>query len=175
MPEYQLRRSKRVKRLRIEVGAGGVVLVVAPERMSERVITTFISQKQKWIARHVKKMKDIEPTIFSDHSAAQYIRYKERARALVHKKLKYWNTYYQFEYNQVRIKNMKSRWGSCSAQKNVNFHYKILFLSEEQQDYLIVHELCHLTYMSHGPRFWGQVEKTIPNYKSIRASFNNLI
>ncbi|MBT4153245.1 MAG: M48 family metallopeptidase, partial [Candidatus Magasanikbacteria bacterium] len=175
MGEYTFRRSKRAKRLRIEIDARGGVLVVAPERMSQRIIDTFIKEKKSWIQKHVRGMQQKEPTKLSDHSPAQYQKYKERARALTHKKLKHWNEFYGFEYNQVRIKNMKTRWGSCSSEKNLNFHYKLLFLSEEQQDYLIVHELCHLRYMSHGPRFWGLVERTIPNYKRIRKSFSGLI
>lgn len=94
-----------------------------------------------------------------------YKSHKEAARILVHQRLNYWNQFYNFQYGRVSIKNTRSRWGSCSSKKNLNFNYRIIFLSPELQDYLIVHELCHLAEMNHGPRFWSLVAKQIPDYK----------
>lgn len=95
-----------------------------------------------------------------------YQTYKEKARKLVWERLLFWNRFYNFKVNQVRIKNTVSRWGSCSSLGNLNFHYKILFLPKHLQDYLIVHELCHLKEMNHSRKFWTLVEKTIPNYQA---------
>jgi predicted metal-dependent hydrolase len=94
-----------------------------------------------------------------------YKKYKEQARMLVHARLEYFNSFYNFSYNKVFIKNTKTRWGSCSSKGNLNFSYKIIFLDPAVQDYLIVHELCHLKELNHGSAFWSLVEQQIPEYK----------
>ena len=101
-------------------------------------------------------------------SKARYKEHKETARELALARLSHFNQFYGFDYKKIFIKNLKSRWGSCSKLQNLNFNYKIVFLSVELQDYLIVHELCHLSEFNHSPKFWALVEKTIPNYKHAR-------
>ena len=93
----------------------------------------------------------------------EYLKYKEQARALVHAKLEHWNAHYNLSYNKVFIKNQKTKWGSCSTKQNLNFSYRIVLLPEDLQDYLIVHELCHLHHMNHGEYFWSLVAETIPD------------
>ncbi len=97
-----------------------------------------------------------------------YLQHKEQARTLVKERLAHFNTFYKFDFKKVFIKNQKSVWGSCSTRKNLNFNYKIIFLSPQVADYLIVHELCHLKEMNHRAVFWSLVEKTVPNYKKLR-------
>jgi predicted metal-dependent hydrolase len=99
-----------------------------------------------------------------------YQKHKEFARALVKARLLHFNQFYNFEYNTVSIKNMKTRWGSCSSKRNLNFNYKILFLKPEEQDYIIVHELCHLKELNHGPHFWELVAQQSPNWRTIRST-----
>ncbi len=99
---------------------------------------------------------------------SDYIINKSKAERLVWGRLEHFNSFYDFTYHRVCIRDQKSRWGSCSAQKNLNFSYRIIFLPPELADYLIVHELCHLGEMNHAARFWKLVEKTIPGYKKIR-------
>jgi predicted metal-dependent hydrolase len=98
----------------------------------------------------------------------KYLRYKEAARTLVIERLEHFNTFYNFHYKRIFIKNHKSRWGSCSKQGNLNFNYRIVFLPPKLADYLIVHELCHLGEFNHSPRFWKLVERTLPDWKKRR-------
>lgn len=92
---------------------------------------------------------------------------REYARRFVQGRLNYFNQFYGFKINRVAIKNTKSRWGSCSSKKNLNFNYKIIYLKPELADYLIVHELCHLGEFNHSKNFWALVAKTIPNFIKI--------
>jgi len=84
--------------------------------------------------------------------------------------LEYFNTFYNFKWGRVTIRNQKTRWGSCSKKGNLNFNYKIALLKPSQADYIIVHELCHLKEFNHGKNFWSLVAQTIPDYKEVRSS-----
>ncbi len=98
----------------------------------------------------------------------KYKEHKESARVLVCALLEKWNEQYQLSWNKVAIRNQSSRWGSCSSKKNLNFSYKIVFLSERLAEYLVVHELCHLKEFNHSQIFWDMVSVTIPDYKERR-------
>lgn len=103
-------------------------------------------------------------------SKKAYQTHKEVARELVHRKLVEFNKHYQFSYKKVAIRNQRSRWGSCSKQGNLNFNYRIALLPEMLQDYIIVHELCHLRAFNHSKTFWALVAETVPNHVACRKA-----
>jgi predicted metal-dependent hydrolase len=70
-----------------------------------------------------------------------------------------------FRYSKISVKELKTRWGSCSSLGNLSFNWRIIFAPHSVLQYLIVHELCHLKEMNHGPKFWKLVEKIFPNYR----------
>jgi len=76
--------------------------------------------------------------------------------------------YFQTQLKNVRIRETTSIWGSCSPHGRISLNFRLLLLPEEILDYVIVHELAHTKYRGHGPRFWGVVEKIIPNHKERR-------
>ena len=78
-------------------------------------------------------------------------------------------------FNMVRIKNVKTIWGSCSSKKNLNFNFKLFFLPEALIDYVFVHELAHLKHMNNSKAFWSEVEKQIPDYKKRREELKRYI
>lgn len=94
-----------------------------------------------------------------------YTEHKEAARVLILERLEHHNQYYALTWNRVAIRNTKRSWGSCSSLKNLNFSYKILFLPPHLQDYIVVHELCHLQELHHKQSFWDLVAETLPDYK----------
>jgi len=94
---------------------------------------------------------------------------KERARVLVHERLAFYNTHYNFIIGKVAIRNQRSRWGSCSKKGNLNFNYRIALLPVHLVDYIIVHELCHIAEFNHSKDFWVLVSKTIPDWRVLRA------
>lgn len=106
--------------------------------------------------------------------AKNYVIHKEAARQLVHTKLAQWNTYYNFSYKRVAIRNTRRNWGSCTSLKNLNFNYKILFLPEHLQDYIVAHELCHLQELHHKETFWNLLAQAIPDYENRRAELRIL-
>ena len=67
-------------------------------------------------------------------------------------------------FRQARVRAQKTRWGSCSRQKNININCKLLFLPAALARCVLVHELCHTVHMNHSPGFWALMEKKEPGY-----------
>lgn len=79
---------------------------------------------------------------------------REQARALLPPRLAAFAACYGLRYNAVRIKDARTRWGSCSSLGNINLSFWLLFAPGRLVDYVLKHELAHLREMNHGPRFW---------------------
>ena len=69
-------------------------------------------------------------------------------------------------YGKITLRQQKTRWGSCSSEKNLNFNWKLILAPPEVLDYVVVHELCHLKEMNHSKAFWDEVGKVMPNYET---------
>ena len=67
---------------------------------------------------------------------------------------------------KLRVWELKNRWASCSPAGNLNFHWRVLALPQDIQEYLVVHELAHLKHLNHGKEFWAIVDKTMPTWKT---------
>lgn len=74
-----------------------------------------------------------------------------------------------FQYNKISVRDMKTKWGSCSSSKNLSFNWRIIFAPSHVLHYLVSHELCHLKEMNHSARFWKLVAQLAPNYKTSQA------
>lgn len=68
-------------------------------------------------------------------------------------------------YNRLTLKKQKTRWGSCSSQNNLNFNWQLVHFEPKIIDYVIIHELAHLTHMNHSKKFWNLVAQYDPEYK----------
>ena len=68
-------------------------------------------------------------------------------------------------YGRVAIRDQKSRWGSCSQKRNLNFNWKLIMAPEEALTYVVIHELCHLIEFNHSARFWSLVKSRMPEYE----------
>jgi len=104
----------------------------------------------------------------------EYLKHKETTRVLVSNKLLEFNNHYNVSWKKVAIRNQRSRWGSCSRKGNLNFNFRLLFLPTHLQNYVIVHELCHLVELNHSANFWKRVSETMPNYKEYRLELSHL-
>ena len=66
---------------------------------------------------------------------------------------------------KLRIKNYRSRWGSCSSQAVISYDWRLVMMPVAVIDYVVIHELCHLIELNHSPRFWQLVQRYCPAYK----------
>ena len=95
--------------------------------------------------------------------------YRRQAQIVIGEKAREFAALLGVSYAAVRIKDQRSRWGSCSGRGNLNFNWRILMAPEPVCDYVIIHELCHLVHMDHSERFWKLVESVCPQYRRYRT------
>lgn len=172
---YNLRKNRRTKRLRLTIYCDGSFAVSAPRRLALGDIENYILQKSDWVLSKLKIFKNrAKDNIFSGTSARDYAKLKEAALKLAQRKVAEFNQQYNLTYRRISIRNQKTRWGSCSRVGNLNYNYKIALLPERLADYIIVHELCHLQEFNHSHRFWDLVAQTLPDFKQRRKEIKNL-
>ena len=73
----------------------------------------------------------------------------------------------------ITIKTYKARWGSCSIKGEINFNWQLIQAPPAVIDYVVIHELCHLTHHNHSLLFWGLVNHFMPDYKQQRQWLKN--
>ena len=93
---------------------------------------------------------------------------KNNTENLISQRLPYCSKVTGFEYNEVKIRDAITRYGSCMPNKrNLYFSSRLIMLPTDKVDAIIVHELCHMKYKYHDNDFYCLVEKFIPNYTEI--------
>ena len=100
-------------------------------------------------------------------------RYRNMARNLFTTRVDYYQRLTGGNYTKITIRDQKSRWGSCSSRGTLSFNYRLIFAPPGVLDYVVVHELCHLTHMNHSKDFWNMVESVMPEYRQYKAWLRN--
>lgn len=153
--------ERRVKNARLSMKHGKLQLrVIIPQGYG--YVKEFIESNRNWIyrsAQHVlssqDKVKDIELTYRSE----------DELKKLAHHYIGIYKRRLGVEVNNIRFKYLKSRWGSCSGLKNVNFNMYLRYMPDEFVEYMVIHELTHLIHMNHSWRFWAVVSNHMPDYR----------
>ena len=70
------------------------------------------------------------------------------------------------DVTRVTIRDQRTRWGSCSSRNTISLNWRLIMAPDSVSDYVIYHELAHLTHMNHSNRFWALVEQYVPDYKA---------
>lgn len=94
--------------------------------------------------------------------------FKNNTEVILKDRLPYWSKITKIDYTSVKVKDAKTRYGSCiPSKKALHFSSRLIMLPEKAIDAVIVHELCHIIHSNHSKNFYELVEKYIPNYKEI--------
>jgi len=101
-------------------------------------------------------------------NATQHFRdfYKEKLLRRLHEKIAHYASKMDVTARDVRVLELKNRWGSCTSKGVINIHWKCAMLPSNVLDYVVVHELAHIKYPNHTPAFWRAVEKVLLNYEA---------
>lgn len=162
----EVRRSKR-KSAAIKITADMQIVVFVPLYVSDNEIERMVISKSKWIDEHMLKVQSTidERSKLEKITFEQVKELADQAVEYIPKRVKYYAEKENFVYNKITIKNLVSRWGSCSTKGNLNFNCLLMLMPDYVIDYIVVHELCHLREMNHSEKFWAEVEKIMPDYQ----------
>lgn len=130
----------------------------------------FVSVTEENLLLHIPRNDWSANSLISEHpTALKEIRhfYKRESVQFLSDRLKFWSQQMGLQPSQVKFREQRTRWGSCSSKKIINLNWRLIVFAQEIIDYVIVHELAHLQHMDHSQRFWSLVEAHIPEYKSI--------
>ncbi len=197
--QYTVVRSKR-KTVALTFSAEGELVVRAPLGLATEEIEKMIARHSRWIAKHGGRriappisLQDGETLCLygQDYVIASgrarltdgVIFLPERNREGALKRLlvvlslqvmlpltERIATQYGLRYQKIRISSARGRWGSCNCNQTIAYTFRLCFLPMELCEYVAVHELCHTKYMNHSALFWKEVEKILPNWRSLRLS-----
>lgn len=160
----------RRRTLGLEVRADGRVILRAPKGLSNQAVMDFVKERQAWIVQkwfeteRIRRQKAERPPRDYEQNPALEVQYRKEARRRITERAAYFAEKMGVDYGRIAIKAAKTRWGSCSARGNLNFHWKLILMPPAILDYVVVHELAHRIEMNHSPRFWAQVERILPDY-----------
>ncbi len=161
---YELER-KRVKNLNLRVRRDGSVYVSANPRVSLGAIDAFVAgngalirRAQERFARQEARAQALEP-VPREACLPLFTQAVERQLPLV--------APYGVTMPQVKVREMKSRWGSCAWKKGaITLNARLYHAPRECLDYVVLHELCHFIYPNHGPAFHALMARIMPDYKA---------
>nr|WP_295902176.1 SprT family zinc-dependent metalloprotease [uncultured Bdellovibrio sp.] len=133
----------------------------------------FVSVTDDHLLLHIPRNEWSANSLIEEHpTALKEIRhfYKREAVNFLNERLTFWSEQMNLRPSQVKYREQRTRWGSCSSKGIINLNWRLIVFPQEIIDYVIVHELAHLQHMDHSNRFWSLVERYIENYKAIMKS-----
>ena len=162
---YQIIKSDR-KTIAIQIKPDGQVVVRCPKRMRIEEARRFVESKADWIEKHLANR---QPQNVAKYTPQEIEQLREQARKLIAERVKHFAPIVGVTYGQIAIRTQHTRWGSCSSKGNLNFNCLLALVPPEVLDYVVVHELCHRKELNHSARFWNEVERILPDYKTRRS------
>lgn len=140
---------------------------IVREYINKLEVNVIIDEKNEKVI--IKLPENIEPKVIKiavDKAIKRIL--KNNTETLIEKRLPHWSEITGFKYNDVKIRDAITRYGSCMPnRKRLYFSSRLIMLPIDKIDAIIVHELCHMKYKYHNRDFYKLVEKYIPNYVEI--------
>ena len=159
------------KTIAISIRESGRVEVRAPYGTDEAKIRSILHEKRDWIERTLAKVKSRE----ADAKQAAKLTEEEigalarQACERIAERLGVYQPLVGVRIGRVTVRCQRTLWGSCSASWNLSFNCLLMLTPPEALDYVVVHELCHRKEMNHSKRFWREVERVMPDWRTWRA------
>ena len=150
--QVTFRKSMRSRSMSIRVHPLKGVSVSVPYILPYAAAQAFFMMRRGWVletmVRQRERYKDVR--LPSDEEIEKL---RRQAKEMLPGRLAELAKRYDFVYNRVTIKHNASNWGSCSSKANINLNLNIIRLPHVLQDYILLHELCHLRHQDHSHAF----------------------
>ena len=164
------------KTFSLEIKPNLEIICRAPYSAAENEINDFLKNHKLWLEKNLKKARER----ISNESEIQKLSREEldnlklRAKEYIPQRVEFFANQMKVKYGTVTIRTQKTRWGSCSAEGNLNFNCLLMLTDLDIIDYVVVHELCHIKELNHSKEFWSEVEKALPDYRKRRERLKNI-
>lgn len=157
------RKSLRSRSMRISVHPVRGVSVSVPHYVPYAAARLFFEARREWILETMQKQKErLKDVRLSTPEEIESMR--RQAKVELPSRLAELASRYGFRYNRVTIKHNSSNWGSCSTKSNINLNLSIVRLPGVLQDYVLLHELCHLRHHDHSHAFHLLLEHVLTDH-----------
>ena len=78
------------------------------------------------------------------------------------------------EQPRILVRDQRQRWGSCAPDGTLRFNWRAMMLKPALIEYIVVHELAHLTHRNHSTNFWGLLSQAMPSAQERRKSLRKV-
>ena len=170
--QVTLARDSRARRVSIRLRQTGEIVVTVPWTVPLLAGRTFLAANRQWVRQAQEKAKARKAAV-QPADEMEIAEMRRRAHEELPPRLKTLAEEHGFKYNKVFIKHNHSNWGSCSTKGNINLNLNLVRLPEHLQDYVMLHELCHLKYMNHGAEFHALLESVCPGHRTLQRELRS--
>ncbi len=161
-------KSKKRKTISFKVLAQGQVEVQHPVSLKKEVVREIIianfSKVEKALVSFLKVEKEVET--FAPNEKISLEQWQRKAQEKIRSCAFLWAEKMKVEPSYVKVKDMKSRWGSCTGKDGINLNIRLAYTPTEVLSYVVIHELSHITFKHHQKDFWKRVEIFDKDYKA---------
>jgi predicted metal-dependent hydrolase len=171
--EVLCRKHRGARRITLHVSASRGVWVTLPFHQSFRDAENVVKLNRQWIEQTYNKAKQA-------HEQAQPLRDKlasldaSQAKRVLTVRLDELAQQHGFSFRRVSIRNQRTRWGSCSSKHCISLNIKLMLLTEELRDYVMLHELVHTRVHNHSPTFYAELDKVAQNRRHLTARLKEI-
>lgn len=156
-----LERSRRARHINLSVQPFKGARVAVPTGVSFEQAEAVVRSKKGWLQKHLSRAETLEQE--AETLALMHPLPKNGARRLLVGRLRELAEQHGFTYNRIFVKNQRTRWGSCSTRNNINLNINLARLPARLIDYTLLHELVHTRIRNHGPLFWRELKRLLPD------------
>lgn len=128
--------------------------------------------KTEIIVQYPPALTPTDPAVQAAAAKACIRALRVQAEQLLPQRLEALAGKHKFTYHSVRIKQLKSRWGSCDQDQRIVLNLYLMQLPWECIDYVLLHELTHTRVLQHGPAFWSALAAVLPDARSLRRAMH---
>lgn len=165
---YYVTWHPRRRRVGISLTDEGIPELRVPFYFPDDEALGVLEKNVDWLAAVREQQRNRQQVAPADEAEARQM--IEKSNRIVRDFLRSWSGK---KPRRLTLRFMKSRWGSCTSNKNISINACLCRLPLELAHYVIIHELCHLEEMNHSPRFWTLVEQHVPNWRDLRRELKD--
>lgn len=162
--EVIVRKNPLASGVKFSISTSGRLQMSVPKYTSNFLVKRFLNTNRE-IIRTQLPLKN--PSTQRARDAKKKLLAKQ-ARDYLPYRLEYFAKLYGYHYDKVRLSHANTRWGSCSSSRTISLNIGLMQVPEVLRDYVIIHELAHLSHLDHSPAFWAEVATHDPHYKDHR-------